>query len=99
MSHITELAQLLTAPEASLETEDDLFAINELYLEKGWALNPWQPLHVERGFARAASCVTVIGAECPHHVNDHESISGVGILKTIAATLIATGMHDVYVSI
>jgi hypothetical protein len=25
-------------------------------------LNPWEPLHVERGFARAASTVTVVGA-------------------------------------
>lgn len=25
-------------------------------------MNPWDPLHVERGFARAASTVTVVGA-------------------------------------
>jgi hypothetical protein len=60
------------------------------------ARNPWQPLHVERGFPKEASCVTVVGAECPHNVNDHESISGVGIMKTIAGTLISTGMNDVY---
>ena len=58
--------------------------------------NPWEPLHVERGFPKEASCVTVIGAECPHNVNDHESISGVGILKTIAGTMISTGSNDVY---
>jgi hypothetical protein len=60
------------------------------------ARNPWQPLHVERGFPKEASCVTVVGAECPHNVNDHESISGLGIMKTIAGTLISTGMNDVY---
>jgi len=25
--------------------------------------NPWQPLHVERGFPKAANVVTVLGAE------------------------------------
>ncbi len=60
------------------------------------ALNPWQPLHVERGFARETSCVTVVGGECPHNVNDHESISGKGILQTIAGTLATTGLNDVY---
>ena len=58
--------------------------------------NPWEPLHVERGFPRDATCVSVIGAECPHNVNDHESISGVGILTTIAGTFISTGLNDVY---
>jgi hypothetical protein len=60
------------------------------------AQNPWEPLHVERGFPREASCVTVFGAECPHNINDHESISGTGILMTIAGTLTSTGSNDVY---
>ncbi len=58
--------------------------------------NPWAPLHVERGFPKDATCVTVVGAEPPHNVNDHESISGAGILKTIAGTLISTGSNDVF---
>ena len=58
--------------------------------------NPWEPLHVERGFAREASTVTVIGAECPHNVNDHESLSAEGILTTIAGTMTSTGSNDVY---
>jgi hypothetical protein len=58
--------------------------------------NPWEPLHVERGFPKDSSCVTVIGAECPHNVNDHESISGQGILKTIAGSMISTGANDIY---
>ncbi len=58
--------------------------------------SPWEALHVERGFPKEASAVTVIGAECPHNVNDHESISGEGILMTIAGTLISTGNNDVY---
>jgi hypothetical protein len=38
----------------------------------------------------------VIGAECPHNVNDHESITAEGILTTIAGTLIAIGANDIY---
>lgn len=61
--------------------------------EKG---NPWEPLHVERGFPEDATCVTVVGAECPHNVNDHESITGAGILTTIAGTLTSTGSNDIF---
>lgn len=58
--------------------------------------SPWEPLHVERGFSEEASTVTVIGAECPHNVNDHQSITGIGILKMIAGTMATTGNNDVY---
>jgi hypothetical protein len=58
--------------------------------------NPWEPLHVERGFPKEATCVTVVGAEGLHNVNDHESLTGVGILTTIAGTMISTGSNDVY---
>ena len=42
------------------------------------AASPWEPLHVERGFPAEASTVTVVGAECPHNVNDHESLTARG---------------------
>jgi hypothetical protein len=58
--------------------------------------SPWEPLHVERGFAREASTVTVVGAEGPHNVNDHESHTAEGICTTIAGTLATTGNNDVY---
>lgn len=60
------------------------------------AASPWQPLHVERGLPQEASAVTVVGAECPHNVNDHESITAEGILTTIAGTMSITGSNDVY---
>jgi hypothetical protein len=60
------------------------------------AQSPWEPLHVERGLPREASAVTVIGAECPHNVNDHESITAEGILTTIAGTMLDTGTNDVF---
>ena len=52
------------------------------------AESPWQPLHVERGFAAEHSTVHVIGAKCPHNVNDHESLSAKGILTAIAGAVI-----------
>jgi len=58
--------------------------------------SPWEPLHVERGLPREASAVTVIGAECPHNVNDHESITAEGILTTIAGTMLGAGTNDIY---
>jgi hypothetical protein len=60
------------------------------------AASPWEPLHVERGFPVDATTVTVIGAECPHNVNDHESLSAEGILTTIAGTMALTGSNDTY---
>lgn len=60
------------------------------------AASPWEPLHVERGFPADASTVTVVGAECPHNVNDHESLTAEGILTTIAGTMGIAGSNDVY---
>ena len=58
--------------------------------------SPWEPLHVERGFPAHATTVTVVGAECPHNINDHESLTAEGILTTIAGTMAVTGSNDVY---
>ena len=60
------------------------------------AESPWEPLHVERGFAREATTVTVFAAEGPHNINDHESTTAVGILKMVAGTMAITGANDVY---
>jgi hypothetical protein len=56
--------------------------------------NPWEPLHVERGFGAEDSAVTVFAAEGPHNINDHESITGKGILKTAAATMATAGNNN-----
>lgn len=60
------------------------------------AESPWEPLHVERGLPLEASAVTVIGAECPHNVNDHESLTPEGVLTTIAGTMGTAGVNDIY---
>ena len=60
------------------------------------AENPWEPLHVERGFDRATSTVTVVGAEAPHNINDHGSESAAGLLKTIAESMCQPGSNNAY---
>ena len=57
--------------------------------------NPWEPLHVERGFKRSESTVTVVAAESPHNINDHSSITAQGILTTIAGTMATPGNNNV----
>jgi hypothetical protein len=56
--------------------------------------NPWQPFHVEKGFKPEDSTVTVFAAEGPHNINDHDSTTGRGILKTIAATMATAGNNN-----
>lgn len=58
--------------------------------------SPWDPLHVELGFPREASTVTVVAAESPHNVNDHESITAEGILTMVAGTMATTGSNNAY---
>ncbi len=60
------------------------------------AANPWEPLHVERGYAAEQSTVTVIGAENPHNINDHESNTAIGILTTVAHTMAQVGSNNAY---
>ena len=58
--------------------------------------SPWEPLHVELGYARDVSAVTVFGAEGQHNMNDHESVTGVGLLKMMAGVVATTGANDLY---
>ena len=58
--------------------------------------NPWEPLHVERGFSTDESTVTVCGAEGPHNINDHVSTAAPGILTTIASTMAGMGSNNAY---
>jgi len=48
--------------------------------------NPWEPLHVERGFRRDASTVTVVGAEGTMNMNTHTKEAG-ELLRAIAETM------------
>ena len=48
--------------------------------------SPWEPLHVERGFSRDASTVTVVGAEGTMNMNTHTKDAG-ELLRVIAETM------------
>jgi hypothetical protein len=67
-------------------------------LAENEAASPWAPLHVERGFAAADSCVTVCGSEAPHNVNDHGSTTPEGMLLALAGTAATTGSNNVYLA-
>jgi hypothetical protein len=58
--------------------------------------SPWEPLHVERGFGRDESTVTVCGSEAPHNVNDHGSTTAEDMVRTLAATGATSGNNNVY---
>ena len=59
-------------------------------------LNPWQPLHVDRGFRPEQSTVTVIAGEPPHNVNDHSGRSADDILTIVAGAMAVTGANNAY---
>jgi len=49
--------------------------------------NPWAPLHVEEGFAREDSTVSVLGAYAPENISDHVGIKPEEILAVAADTV------------
>ncbi len=57
--------------------------------------SPWEPLHVERGFSKSSSTITVCGVEGPHNMNDHCSDDGEGILTTFAGTMATQGNNNI----
>ena len=55
--------------------------------------NPWEPLHVEQGFAAEQSTVSVYCCDAPQCVSNHGSRTAAGILDTIGASM-AVGWSD-----
>lgn len=58
--------------------------------------NPWNPLHVERGFKRDASVVTVVNAEAPHSMTENVQTDPNEIVRTFASTMAALGSNNIY---
>lgn len=58
--------------------------------------NPWEPLHVERGFQRDAGTVTVIAGEANHNVNEHVNTTARGVMTTIVDTMATMGTAKLY---
>ena len=57
------------------------------------AENPWQPLHVERGFARERSTVTVVDAAGTFNMNTHAKDS-TDLLRVFADTMACPASND-----
>lgn len=53
--------------------------------------SPWEPYHVEKGFASNTSTVTVLPALGPHQVSNSTSNSAEGVLTSFASTIVAMG--------
>jgi len=49
--------------------------------------NPWEPFHVDAGLTREQSAVSLIAAEAPHGVSEHNARTARGVLKTISYAL------------
>lgn len=60
------------------------------------AANPWQPLHVERGFPREESVVTVVNTEAPHSMTENIQTDPVEILRTFASCMATLGVNNLY---
>jgi hypothetical protein len=60
------------------------------------AASPWEPLHVERGFQREESTVTVYPAEAPHNINNHGSQNAHDLLTVVADCLSILGSNHMY---
>jgi hypothetical protein len=60
------------------------------------AANPWEPLHVERGFARDRSVVTVVNAEAPHSMTENIQTDPDEIVRTFASCMATLGVNNLY---
>jgi hypothetical protein len=49
--------------------------------------NPWKPFHVDRGFQRQQSALTLFAAEAPHGVSEHTARAPKQVLKSISYAL------------
>jgi len=58
--------------------------------------NPWEPLHIERGFRADQSTVTVLAGEPPHNINDHSGSTAEDILTIISGAISITGANNAY---
>lgn len=60
------------------------------------AANPWQPLHVDRGFTRSQSVVTVVNTEAPHSMTENIQTAADEIVCTFASCMATLGVNNLY---
>ena len=58
--------------------------------------NPWEPLHVERGFDAGMSTVTVVNTEAPHSMTENVRTNPIEIVETFAPTMATLGGNNLY---
>ena len=58
--------------------------------------NPWEPLHVERGFRADESVVTVVNAEAPHSMTENIQTDPDEIIRTFASCMATLGVNNLY---
>ena len=58
--------------------------------------NPWEPLHVERGFDAQDSVVTVVNAEAPHSMTENVQTDPIEIMRTFADSMATLGGNNLY---
>ena len=59
-------------------------------------LSPWEPLHVERGFGREESTVTLFAGHSPFQISDHASRTAEQLVASIGWTMAALWNHKNY---
>jgi hypothetical protein len=68
-------------------------------LAENLAESPWPSYHVETaGLRPDQSAITMMGAEGPHHVNDHVSVDAVGVLSTVASMITVLGSNPTWLT-
>jgi len=58
--------------------------------------NPWEPLHVERGFKADESVITVVNAEAPHSMTENVQTNPIEIMRTFADSMATYGCNNLY---
>ena len=60
------------------------------------AANPWEPLHVERGFRKDESVVTLVNTEAPHSMTENIQTDADEIIRTFASCMATLGVNNLY---
>ncbi|HJQ61220.1 MAG TPA: hypothetical protein VJ834_00035, partial [Burkholderiales bacterium] len=60
------------------------------------AANPWEPLHVERGYAKDESVVTLVNTEAPHSMTENIQTDPDEIMRTFASCMATLGVNNLY---
>ena len=60
------------------------------------AANPWEPLHVDRGFSREENVVTVVNTEAPHSMTENIQTDPDEIVRTFASSMATLGVNNLY---